>query len=717
MTITDDDDDEKSIKLDPSPSCNSFSVPEDSDSDSAGPSSNDSSDDSVARSWENTVLQPAIISPISPGSILKCDKHLHVEDKQQKVKDEHAKDQDESLENEPKLLSGYPSPIEPSSNSNIPVMVAPIMAPELPSPMSDTNPISEARPVSEAKPVSDGKAAPTKVASTELLSVQPFIGEDNFPATCYQQIPETHFSNWTMMKPMFMRLADMAWGESNNIPDIDYEKRVIHAARRCSLSTDSYWVDDCPSFKPCSGTEVYWEPDSEESDTSFHRMPGSLLRYWSVDKRRYWIIYEDEDGQKMSNWWYIVEKPLELLSEELKRQLMTETEIDDRHKYWIVRAWEPQKIGGRWCDVAPYWDPDFDENLLSDDDSVDSDDEGLYSEESVSESDDFGESIAEHSGGYENEQFDSEPIHGAKCGVSEAYPQDDGEDGGYEMEGYEEVVDEDEESDESEDDIDYSSEDEHLVYPNPQKHHIRLSLDEEYMKELERAVHTDAVEVSKHVPEHAGRERLYQEALGGQSSNFARDESKPEIAQTAPGMTKPGAQFPAYNVSGELPKSCQNKFPPMKRKIENTIGVPSFSHGYETFYHDGPFSSNAAAVDFFVPDLSRAGKSPLKRTATEMESSSLESDFSQDAQRLPVEPVSQSDIDIISSEAREAISSALAENVPANSENERPTKRVKSDHSFSKTLASHATTAAISALLGGLGTIALLAALPNEYFQ
>ncbi|KAJ5372395.1 hypothetical protein N7517_004401 [Penicillium concentricum] len=678
------------IKLDPSPSTNSFSVPEDdSDIEPADFPSDDSSKESVARSWETTVMQPADTSLVSPVSSVQ--------------NDEYPKD-------EPEVHPGRLSPIDESITKVVPGPT--LLVPELLSPLSDCNPVSDTK-LSPAKPVSDAMISPTKPASTEIPSAQQANDANDLPAVCYQKVPEVHYSNWTMMRPMFMRLADMAWGESNIIPDVDHDRRIIHAARRCSLSKDSYWVDDSPSFQPCVGTEVHWEPDSEESDTSFHRMPGSLLRYWSVDKRRYWIIYEEEDGQHVSNLWWIVEKPLELLSEDLKRQLETGTEVDDCHKCWIVRAWEPQMIGNRWCNVAPYWDPNFDKNWLADDESVDSDEEAQGSEGYISESDGLSDSISENYAHYPYRMFDSKSINGAGSEVSaeDSEEDDDKEDDDEDLEEVDEV------SDESENDSDCSSDDERLEHRIPQKC-IYPPLGLEYAKKLERTNHTDAVEVSKHDLEEAGPDRLCHEALLDQPPNPTL-KSKPLMPETAPGMTNPGARFPTHTVSGELPSSCQNKYPPMQRKIESTVGLPSFSHEFENCYHDGPFSTSAPLEDVCVPYLATSKKSSLKRTATEMQSSSLEPSLSQDAQRLPVEPISQPDLDLntISSEAKDAISSALAENVSAFAENERPAKRMKSNHSASKSLASHATTAVVSALLGGLGTIAVLAALPNEYFQ
>lgn len=95
---------------------------------------------------------------------------------------------------------------------------------------------------------------------------------------------------------------------------------------------------------------------------------------------------------------------------------------------------------------------------------------------------------------------------------------------------------------------------------------------------------------------------------------------------------------------------------------------------------------------------------PLKRKLSEMET--------QDAQIVDSAlPATQADLDSFPNpEVVDAISSALSESEP-------PKKRVKSSHSPSGTVASYTATAVISALLGGLGTIALLAALPAEYFQ
>lgn len=130
-------------------------------------------------------------------------------------------------------------------------------------------------------------------------------------------------------------------------------------------------------------------------------------------------------------------------------------------------------------------------------------------------------------------------------------------------------------------------------------------------------------------------------------------------------------------------------------------------------YQDGPFAGpndhttkNESSEEELVTES--PSLTTLKRKASEIES--------QDA-RIPESIVPSSekvDLETISqSQVAEAISSALSES----SESEPPKKRVKATHDTSNKLASYTATAVISALLGGLGTIALLAALPAEYFQ
>lgn len=133
-------------------------------------------------------------------------------------------------------------------------------------------------------------------------------------------------------------------------------------------------------------------------------------------------------------------------------------------------------------------------------------------------------------------------------------------------------------------------------------------------------------------------------------------------------------------------------------------------------YQDGPFAGptdpttkNESSEKELVTES--PSLTTLKRKASGMES--------QDAQ-IPesiVPPSENVDLETISqSQVAEAISSALSES-SVSSESEPPKKRVKATHDTSNKLASYTATAVISALLGGLGTIALLAALPAEYFQ
>lgn len=127
-------------------------------------------------------------------------------------------------------------------------------------------------------------------------------------------------------------------------------------------------------------------------------------------------------------------------------------------------------------------------------------------------------------------------------------------------------------------------------------------------------------------------------------------------------------------------------------------------------YRDGPFSCDGLA-DKETNETERVDmpRVSLKRKAFEMETqdAQLPELIAQPSQEPSLNPIQQSQVTT-------AISSALSE-VEALSEAEPPSKRVKSSHSSN--LATYTATAVVSALLGGLGTIALLAALPAEYFQ
>ncbi|KAJ5645093.1 hypothetical protein N7507_011104 [Penicillium longicatenatum] len=147
---------------------------------------------------------------------------------------------------------------------------------------------------------------------------------------------------------------------------------------------------------------------------------------------------------------------------------------------------------------------------------------------------------------------------------------------------------------------------------------------------------------------------------------------------------------------GDVPKSCDS-INPHQPILEFPGYVPSL-------YRDGPFSCGGQVdKETNETEWGDMPKVSLKRKAFEMET--------QDAQ-LPelIAPLSQEPSlnSIQQSQVTTAISSALSEAEP-------PSKRVKS--SPSSNLATYTATAVVSALLGGLGTIALLAALPAEYFQ
>ncbi|KAJ6020720.1 hypothetical protein N7540_006224 [Penicillium herquei] len=124
-----------------------------------------------------------------------------------------------------------------------------------------------------------------------------------------------------------------------------------------------------------------------------------------------------------------------------------------------------------------------------------------------------------------------------------------------------------------------------------------------------------------------------------------------------------------------------------------------------TSYYDGPFFCNNMSPSSECNGQNNSKSSTLKRKACEME---LQDAQIHDSAILPSpEPSLQTNDE---SQAAAAITSAL-------SEAEAPSKRVKSSHPSSSRVASYTATAVVSALLGGLGTIALLASLPAEYFQ
>ncbi|EPS30066.1 hypothetical protein PDE_05016 [Penicillium oxalicum 114-2] len=137
-------------------------------------------------------------------------------------------------------------------------------------------------------------------------------------------------------------------------------------------------------------------------------------------------------------------------------------------------------------------------------------------------------------------------------------------------------------------------------------------------------------------------------------------------------------------------------------------------HDLQTAYRDGPFArvhqaqmKKASADETAIAECfcSRS----QKRKASEM---AVADD--QDVNTM-MSSVGQQDLDLRSrSLAAEAISSALSEG----SASPPPSKRAKAHHdSSSHHIGAYAATAVISAMLGGLGTIALLASLPAEYFQ
>jgi len=199
---------------------------------------------------------------------------------------------------------------------------------------------------------------------------------------------------------------------------------------------------------------------------------------------------------------------------------------------------------------------------------------------------------------------------------------------------------------------------------------------------------------------------------------------KPEATESKPSIPTANAQYgsqgPSFEPSHSFPPPPISAYDVSPWRLQNF--TPSAHTPYPRFeYADGPFSCKYGSVyprNHFdtIPSAPFREPSPVKGLSPDLTSVSLKRKASemetQDAQQPEVSvPVSQPDLDSIpKEEVVDAISSALSESEPSN-------KRVKSSHSPSNAMAGYTATAVISALLGGLGTIVLLAALPAEYFQ
>jgi hypothetical protein len=730
FTVPDDDDDDDESAYDYKEEEEDYEGEmefEDEIDDQHADHPSDDSKASVARSLEFDTLHPGETSSVSSVD--------------QNEKPEPKPELAPKLELEPQLeFKQYPAPVEHiSSTEEVAFGVLSLSGANVPDPVKKlaSEPTNTMSPDIEPLPIPTTASLEAKFQEVDAESLpsdaklSSSCQTDRFPKTCYQKVPEDCYSNWTMMKPMFMRLADMAWGESDQIPDVDHEKRIIHAARRCSLSRESYWVDDSPGFQPWAGTEVMWTPDSKASDTTFHRMPGNSLKYWAIDKRRYWIIYEDENGLDMGNLWWIVEKPWDILSEEIKEQLATETEIDDCHKCWFIRAWEPQMIGSTWCESPPYWDSSFDKELPSDDDSINS----YEAEDSELDEDHSEESAASDFEDYHPFFKFNEETYGCDAeGYSNSEEGSEVDDYSVNSECVSDLTNE-EDSDQSvydeSDDNSECSDDLVMEFTKPPKDRSMALPEQSPISVKQRVFAADDIGLPGNDMAEAGpssfpndfksentklRDELFttlNEEWLQPSEIFESHTSRvlPLGGVMSPLMTNPSAQFPTHTVSDKLPSSCQKPVSHPQPSIVVTNRA----------YQDGPFAINTicSSQDVCTPlEPATAVKTSLKRCASDMESSVLpESGFSQNAQRVPHETASQPDLEPISTGVQDIIASALAENDSAAAENDRPAKRVKPNRSSSKSLASHATTAVVGALLGGLGTIAMLAALPNEYFQ
>ncbi|KAF7719709.1 FHA domain-containing protein [Penicillium ucsense] len=134
----------------------------------------------------------------------------------------------------------------------------------------------------------------------------------------------------------------------------------------------------------------------------------------------------------------------------------------------------------------------------------------------------------------------------------------------------------------------------------------------------------------------------------------------------------------------------------------------------QTAYQDGPFASPQRPASNQDP----ADEDPKTvcscRTSQKRKACEMELEAGEDTEPTVLSIEKQVLASTSPSQVAEAITSALSETAIS----PPPSKRVKAHHESSAHHAgTYAATAIISALLGGLGTIALLASLPAEYFQ
>ncbi|KAJ5624001.1 hypothetical protein N7510_000310 [Penicillium lagena] len=499
-----------------------------------------------------------------------------------------------------------------------------------------------------------------------------------FKLSKYIPVPDQGFQDWLIRRPQHEYIIELISEDLKAFPQpVDTARKTIHRTRQCSVSQEQYWLESSPDFKPINGTECFLELKSELDDIDtmepvFEREPGQKLTYWVVDTRKYWVFNEMADELTSGTNWWIVEKPREVLSEDVRTQLDNDVPPDDCHKSWIVKIWEPSMIRNQWCELAPYWDTSF-KALLSEklDDSFSGDEQVPYDKASDSDS----------------AVSSARPVSGDEDSASSLSDSEDDE--------FDEEEDDESDSDQTSE-AEFISEVISLVEP-----------DENFVNptELTSKSEISLAEIKEHI-------------------NHSADSDSGSRLPMAPLLLR-------------------------EKKVELTTDsdiLPTIDNSTPAPYHDGPFinSSNpwieehdnapSPSGDDF---MTGAAKSSLKRGASEIEdilsvpvpqkgqmvTSTQDSSF-EDAQRLASfsSGSQQSSLNTIPEpEVIEAINSALAEREPS----EPPRKRTKLSPSPSPSpspsngsgLASHAKTAVISAMLGGLGTIALLASLPSEYFQ
>ncbi|KAJ5155981.1 hypothetical protein N7492_008784 [Penicillium capsulatum] len=211
------------------------------------------------------------------------------------------------------------------------------------------------------------------------------------------------------------------------------------------------------------------------------------------------------------------------------------------------------------------------------------------------------------------------------------------------------------------------------------------------------------------------KEQVKNETISQPNMSPLADRRSRSPKGNVPRVSNPSPDPSAYPTSLGAYQNALFQDPPLvrypdgpftcKEHLREEVGISEAEHGKAEIKHKDEGAKEADVQESGTEEIEPAVETSLKRKAVELE----DSQSSQVFESVNHHPQKAS-VESSSLQPAEATSSALSEIEP-------PRKRVKPNHSSTSKLASYTATAVISALLGGLGTIALLASLPPEFFQ